>query len=198
LDDLSATLAAGLTERPPAVLGEGGVIRAGYDAELDESRALREGGKQYIAAIQQRERDRTGIASLKIGYNKVFGYYIEITHAHSAKVPADYERRQTLATAERYVTPELKEYEARVLGAEERVAEREAELFGALRAGVGAAITRIQRTAGVLAHLDAWTALAEAAVANRYVRPVVHDGFDITLSASRHPVIERMMPREAF
>jgi DNA mismatch repair protein MutS len=198
LEDLAASLVAGLTERPPAILGEGGVIRSGFDAALDESRALRDGGKQYIAAIQQRERERTGIPSLKIGYNKVFGYYIEITHAQSAKVPADYERRQTLATAERYVTPELKEYEARVLGAEERVTEREAELFGALRSGVGAAIARIQQTARVLAHLDAWTGLADVAVANRYVRPVVHDGFDITLSASRHPVIERMMPREAF
>jgi DNA mismatch repair protein MutS len=198
LEDIAASLVAGLTERPPAILGEGGVIRSGFDAALDESRALRDGGKQYIAAIQQRERERTGIPSLKIGYNKVFGYYIEITHAQSAKVPADYERRQTLATAERYVTPELKEYEARVLGAEERVTEREAELFTALRSGVGAAIARIQQTARVLAHLDAWTGLADVAVANRYVRPVVHDGFDITLSASRHPVIERMMPREAF
>ncbi|HEV8198068.1 MAG TPA: DNA mismatch repair protein MutS [Gemmatimonadales bacterium] len=198
LEDIAASLVAGLTERPPAILGEGGVIRSGFDAALDESRALRDGGKQYIAAIQQRERERTGIPSLKIGYNKVFGYYIEITHAQSAKVPVDYERRQTLATAERYVTPELKEYEARVLGAEERVTEREAELFSALRSGVGAAIARIQQTARVLAHLDAWTGLADVAVANRYVRPVVHDGFDITLSASRHPVIERMMPREAF
>ncbi len=198
LEDLAASLAAGLTERPPTLLAEGGVIRSGFDPVLDESRGLRDGGKQYIAAIQQRERDRTGIVSLKVGYNKVFGYYIEITHAHSARVPADYERRQTLATAERYVTPELKEYEAKVLGAEERVAEREAELFGALRSGVGAAIGRIQQTARVLAHLDVWTALAEIAVANRYARPVVHDGFDITMTASRHPVIERMMPREAF
>jgi DNA mismatch repair protein MutS len=198
LEDLAASLAAGLTERPPALLSEGGVIRRGFDAVLDESRGLRDGGKQNIAAIQQRERDRTGIVSLKVGYNKVFGYYIEITHAHSTRVPADYERRQTLATAERYVTPELKEYEAKVLGAEERMAEREAELFGALRSGVGAAIGRIQQTARVLAHLDVWTALAEVAVANRYARPVVHDGFDITMTASRHPVIERMMPREAF
>jgi DNA mismatch repair protein MutS len=174
------------------------VIRPGYDALLDESRALRDGGKQYIAAIQQRERDRSGISSLKIGYNKVFGYYIEITHAHAAKVPGDYERRQTLATAERYVTPELKEYEAKVLGAEERMAEREVELFGALRSRVGAAIGRIQQTARVLARLDVWTALAEVASANRYVRPSVSAGFDLELTASRHPVIERMMAREAF
>ncbi|HEV8356428.1 MAG TPA: DNA mismatch repair protein MutS [Gemmatimonadales bacterium] len=198
LADLAALLAAALTERPPAALGDGGVIREGYDAALDESRSLREGGKQYIASLQQRERDRTGIPSLKVGYNKVFGYYLEITNAHSAKVPAGYERRQTLATAERYVTPELKEYEAKVLGAEERVAEREAELFGALRDAVGRAVTRIQQTARVLARLDVWAALAEVAVANRYGRPVVTASFDIVLIASRHPVIERMMPRETF
>lgn len=198
LADLAGKLSAGLADRPPALLSDGGVIRPGYDALLDESRALRDGGKQYIAAIQQRERDRSGISSLKIGYNKVFGYYIEITHAHAAKVPGDYERRQTLATAERYVTPELKEYEAKVLGAEERMAEREAELFGALRSRVGAAIGRIQQTARVLARLDVWTALAEVASANRYVRPSVSAGFDLELTASRHPVIERMMAREAF
>ena len=198
LSDLAEELSSALTERPPALLGDGGVIRPGFDPLLDESRSLRDGGKQYIAAIQQRERERSGIASLKIGYNKVFGYYIEITHAHAAKVPGDYERRQTLATAERYVTPELKEYEAKVLGAEERMAEREAELFGALRSRVGAAITRIQRTARVLARLDVWTALAETASANRYVRPSVKAGFDLDLTASRHPVIERMMAREAF
>ena len=138
------------------------MIRHGYDAELDELRSLRDGGRRYIASLQQRERERTGIPSLKVGFNKVFGYYLEITNAHAAKVPADYERRQTLASAERYVTPELKDYEARVLGAEERMAAREAELFGALRAAVGQAIGRIQRTARVLARLDVWTALAEA------------------------------------
>lgn len=198
LADLAAILSVALTERPPAMLGDGNVIKSGYDPELDESRSLRDGGKQYIAAIQQRERVRTGISSLKIGYNKVFGYFIEITNAHSAKVPTDYERRQTLATAERYVTPELKEYEAKVLGAEERVAQREAELFTALRGSIGGAIGRIQLSARVLAQLDAWTALAEVAVANRYARPEIHDGFEIRMTASRHPVIERMMPRETF
>jgi DNA mismatch repair protein MutS len=198
LTDLAGELAAGLTDRPPAMLGDGGVIRPGYDPALDESRALRDGGKQYIAAIQQRERDRSGIASLKIGYNKVFGYYIEVTHAHTARVPLDYERRQTLATAERYVTPELKEYEAKVLGAEERMAEREAELFAVLRSRVGGAIGRIQQTARVLARIDVWAGLAEVALANRYVRPEVAPGFELELTASRHPVIERMMPRETF
>jgi DNA mismatch repair protein MutS len=198
LADLASELARGLEERPPAVLGDGGAIRQGYDAELDELRSLRDGGRQYIASLQQRERERTGISSLKVGFNKVFGYYLEITNAHSAKVPADYERRQTLASAERYVTPELKDYEARVLGAEERMAVREAELFGALRAAVGQAIARIQRTARVVARLDVWAALAERAVGGRYTRPEVHDGFDLVLRESRHPVIERMMAREAF
>jgi DNA mismatch repair protein MutS len=198
LADLATELANGLEPRPPAALGDGGTIRAGYDAELDELRSLRDGGRQYIASLQQRERERTGISSLKVGFNKVFGYYLEITNAHAAKVPADYERRQTLASAERYVTPELKEYESRVLGAEERMAAREAELFGALRAAVGQAIARVQRSARVLARLDVWTALAERAVTGRYVRPEVHDGFDLVLRGSRHPVIERMMARESF
>jgi DNA mismatch repair protein MutS len=198
LADLTTELARALEERPPAAAADGGVIRHGYDAELDELRALRDGGRQYIASLQQRERERTGIASLKVGFNKVFGYYLEITNAHAARVPSDYERRQTLAGAERYVTPELKDYEARVLGAEERMAVREAELFGALRAAVGQAIARIQRTARVLARLDVWTSLAERAVAGRFVRPAVHDGFDLVLRESRHPVIERMMARESF
>ncbi len=198
LTDLAGELADALEPRPPAVLSDGGVIRRGYDAELDELRSLRDGGRQYIASLQQRERDRTGIASLKVGFNKVFGYYLEITHTHAGRVPPDYERRQTLASAERYVTPELKEYESKVLGAEERMGVREAELFGALRAAVGTAIGRIQTTARVLARLDVWSALAGQAAMGRYVRPAVHDGFDLRLQESRHPVIERMMAREAF
>jgi DNA mismatch repair protein MutS len=198
LADVSAELGAGLADRLPALLADGAVIRQGYDSELDELRSLRDGGRQYIASLQQRERERTGIPSLKVGFNKIFGYYLEVTHTHTARVPADYERRQTLATAERYVTPELKDYEARVLGAEERIGARETELFGALRAAVGQAIGRIQRTARVLASLDVWAGLAERAVAGRYVRPVVSAGFDLVLRESRHPVIERMMPRESF
>jgi DNA mismatch repair protein MutS len=198
LADLSAELTAGLADRLPATLADGEVIRQGYDSELEELRSLRDGGRQYIASLQQRERVRAGIPSLKVGFNKVFGYYLEVTHTHAARVPADYERRQTLATAERYVTPELKDYEARVLGAEERIGVREAELFGALRAAVGQAIGRIQSTARVLARLDVWTGLAERAVVGDYTRPVVTTGFDLLLRESRHPVIERIMPRESF
>ncbi|MFZ5623986.1 MAG: DNA mismatch repair protein MutS [Gemmatimonadota bacterium] len=198
LVDLAQALGNGLVERPPASLTDGEVIRRGFDPELDELRDLRDGGKQYIAALQQRERERTGIPSLKVGFNKVFGYYLEVTHAHGAKVPPDYERRQTLATAERYVTPELKAYEEKVLGAEERIAQRESELFTGLRNRVGAAIGRIQRTARALARLDVFTALAEVAVSSRYVRPVVNADFGLSLKASRHPVIERLVPPGAF
>ncbi len=191
-------MASALEDRPPATLAEGGVIRRGYDADLDESRDLRDGGKQYIASLQQRERERTGIPSLKVGYNKVFGYYLEVTHAHATRVPADYERRQTLSGAERYVTPELKEYESRVLTAEERMAAREAQLVAGLRDRVGGDVTRIQRTARLLARLDVWAGLAERAVHGRCVRPRITTGFGLALTASRHAVIERMMPREAF
>jgi DNA mismatch repair protein MutS len=179
-------------------LADGNVIRPGYDPGLDELRSLRDGGKQYLASLQERERQRTGITSLKVGYNKVFGYYLEISHAHRARVPADYDRRQTLTGAERYVTPELKEYEARVLTAEERLAEREAELFANLRSLVGQAIARIQVTAGVIARLDGWTSLAEVAVHGGYVRPRIEAGPDLELVECRHPVLERLMPRESF
>jgi DNA mismatch repair protein MutS len=198
LTDLGQSLAAALTDRPPAVMSDGEVIRPGYDAELDELRGLRDGGKQFIAGLQQRERERTGIATLKVGFNKVFGYYLEITHTHKDRVPADYERRQTLAGAERYVTPELKEYEAKVLGAEERMTAREATLFTALRDRIGGAAARVQHTARHLAHLDVWAGLAEVAVRQRYVRPDVHDGPTLVLKACRHPVIETMMARETF
>jgi DNA mismatch repair protein MutS len=198
LADLAAELAAGLAERLPVTLADGEVIRAGYDPALDELRSLRDGGKQYIATLQQRERDRTGISSLKVGYNRVFGYYLEVTHAHTGRVPADYERRQTLTGAERYVTPELKDYEARVLGAEEKIAVRESELFTALRGRVAAATLRVQRTSRALARLDVWAGLAERATTGRYVRPVVTDEFGLVLRKCRHPVIERLMPRESF
>jgi DNA mismatch repair protein MutS len=198
LTDVGDELARALVERPPAQLDEGDSIKPGYDRELDEVKAARDGGKQYIAGLQARERESTGIGSLKVGFNKVFGYYIEVTHAHRERIPSDYERRQTLTGAERYVTPELKEYEAKVLGAEERIAAREAEVLDALRRRVGDAITRVQATAGHLARLDAWAALADVAERERYVRPDVTDEFALELEGSRHPVVERMMAREAF
>lgn len=198
LQDLGEELGRALVERPPAQASDGDAIRAGYDRELDELKDARDGGKHYIAGLQARERERTGIASLKVGFNKVFGYYLEVTNPHRDRVPPDYERRQTLTGAERYVTPELKQYEAKVLGAEERIATREAELVDGLRRRVADVIGRVQTTSGVLAGLDVWSALADVARREGYVRPEVNDGFTIALEGSRHPVVERMMAREAF
>ncbi len=198
LADIAIVLSRALVEQPPAQLDDGDAIRPGYDAELDDVKRARDGGKQYIASLQSRERERTGIGSLKVGFNRVFGYYIEVTHAHKERIPSDYERRQTLTGAERYVTPELKEYEAKVLGAEERIATREAEVVDALRRGVAEAIGRVQTSAGVLAQLDVSAALADVAERERYVRPTVTDGFALELEGSRHPVVERMMARESF
>ena len=163
LGDLGSELARALVERPPAQLSDGDAIRAGYDHELDALTDARDGGKEYIASLQTRERERTGIASLKVGFNKVFGYYIEVTRPHLARVPPDFERRQTVSGAERFVTADLKEHEAKVLGAEERIEARESALVERLRAGVASAIGRIQVTAGLLAQLDVWGALADLA-----------------------------------
>jgi DNA mismatch repair protein MutS len=198
LTDLGEELHRALVEQPPAHVDEGDAINAGFDRELDELKQARDGGKQYIAALQARERERTGIGSLKVGFNKVFGYYIEVTHAHRERVPGDYERRQTLTGAERFVTADLKEYEATVLGAEERIAKREAELLDALRRRVAEAIGRVQASATLLAQLDVWAALADVAERERYVRPDVTASFALQLEGSRHPVVERMMSRETF
>ena len=198
LTDIGEELSRALVEHPPAQLDDGDAIKPGYDRDLDDLKATRDGGKQYIAQLQARERERTGIASLKVGFNKVFGYYIEVTHTHRDRIPPDYERRQTLTGAERYVTPDLKEYEAKVLGAEERIAAREADVLDQLRRRVAGVVTRVQTTASLLARLDAWAALADVAERERYVRPEVTSDFALQLEGSRHPVVERMMACEAF
>jgi DNA mismatch repair protein MutS len=198
LRDLADRIAATLVDEPPAAPGESDTIRPGADRVLDELRELRDGGRAYIASLQARERSRTGIPSLKVGYNRVFGYFIEVTRAHRGSVPADYERRQTLTGAERFVTPELKEYEARVLGAEEQIAALEGRLFADLRAAIGESNARIQDTALRVATADVLAALAEVAARNRYVRPVMNRDFALDIRAGRHPVLERLMPREAF
>jgi DNA mismatch repair protein MutS len=173
-------------------------IRSGVDAELDSLRTLRDGGKDAIAAIQSAERERTGIPSLKVGYSRIFGYFIEVTNPNVHLVPPEYQRRQTLAGAERYATPELKEYEERVLTAAERIAERERTLFEELRQRVGTAIARLQRAAGIVAQLDVLAALADVADREGYARPEMTDDFGLEIVAGRHPVVERMMPRERF
>ena len=187
-----------LVERPPLQLGDDATIAPGVDSELDELRALRDGGKDAIARIQAEERARTGIASLKVGYNKVFGYFIEISNANRHLVPADYQRRQTLTGGERYVTPALKEYEEKILTAAERIETRERELFEALRSAVGREIPRIQCAARIVAELDVLAALADVAAREGYARPTLTDGFDLEIIAGRHPVVERMMPRDKF
>jgi DNA mismatch repair protein MutS len=198
LTDLSGLLAARLTDRPPIALGDGETIRAGVDAVLDEQRDLRDGGKSFIAALQAGERERTGIGSLKVGYNRVFGYYLEVSKANRHLIPAHYERRQTLTGAERYVTPELKEYESRVLQAEELALARERELVDALCAAVYAQLTRLQEAGRTLATLDVLASFAEVAVAERYVRPAMLDDAVLDLRASRHPVVERRLPAGKF
>ena len=196
--DLCEDILQSLVDRPPLVIGEEPSIRAGIDASLDEWRALRDGGKDAIARIQSEERARTGISSLKVGYNKVFGYFIEVTNTNSHLVPGDYQRRQTLAGAERYVTPSLKEHEERVLTAAERVEERERELFDSLRSRIGGQAARLQTIAQIVAELDVLASLAEAAAREGYVRPDLTDGFALEITAGRHPVVERMMAREKF
>jgi DNA mismatch repair protein MutS len=197
-NDLGNEIIRTLVERPPIMIGDEASVREGFDSTLDEWRALRDGGKDAIAGIQAEERSRTGINSLKVGYNKVFGYFIEVTNSYLHLVPSDYQRRQTLAGAERYVTPSLKEYEERVLTAAERVEDRERELFEALRSRVGSQVARLQAVAQIVAELDVLGSLAEVAARESYVRPVLTDDFTLEITAGRHPVVERMMAREKF
>lgn len=197
-DDIRAVIVGALVERPPAVLGDGETIATGVSAELDDLRTIAAGGKDAIAGLQQVERERTGIASLKVGHNRVFGYFIEVTHANTHLVPRDYQRRQTLTGAERYVTPALKEFEEKVLHATERIEQLERDLFEGIRASTGAMIGRLQAVSGRVAGVDVIAALADVAVREAYVRPELHDGLDLEIIGGRHPVVERMMPREQF
>ncbi len=190
LADVRALVAAAIEDDPPAKVVEGGVIRDGYSTELDELRAVSRDAKQTIANLEAEERARSGIGSLRIRFNNVFGYFIEVSKANAARVPADYERRQTLANAERYTTPQLKEWEGKILGAEERILQLETEVFSLICRQVAAETVRIQATARALACLDAIAALAETAVRRRFVLPVMHDGDEIEIVSGRHPVIE--------
>ncbi len=196
--ELASQICATLVERPPLAIGDESTIAPGVDADLDDLRGLRDGGRDAIARIQAEERARTGIASLKIGFNKVFGYYIEVTNSNLASVPADYQRRQTITSGERFVTPALKEYEERVLSAAERIESRERELFEATRTATGRQIARLQHIARAIAELDVLSTLADVAAREGYVRPTVSGEFDLDIVAGRHPVVERMMPRDKF
>ncbi|MBV6520045.1 MAG: DNA mismatch repair protein MutS [Gemmatimonadaceae bacterium] len=197
-DDVSSRIRSQLVERPPSGIGDEDVIAAGADAALDELRGLRDGSRDAIAQVQAAERGRTGIASLKVGYNRVFGYFIEVTNANKHLVPDDYQRRQTLTGAERYITTALKEYEEKILHATEHIEARERALFDELREATGREILRLQSAAQRVAALDVYASLAEVAETERYVRPDVLDSFELEITGGRHPVVERMMPREKF
>ncbi|HEX6187525.1 MAG TPA: DNA mismatch repair protein MutS [Pyrinomonadaceae bacterium] len=190
LADVRALIENSIEDDPPPKVIDGGVIRAGYSTELDELRSLSRDAKQIIAAMEQEERARTGIGTLRIRFNNVFGYFIEVSKANAARVPDDYERRQTLANAERFTTPALKEYEAKVLGAEERILQMESEMFSLVCRQVASETLRIQATARALACLDAVSSLAETAVRRRCIKPLMHDGDEIEIIHGRHPVIE--------
>jgi len=204
LDDVAARIRAALSDEAPVSLHEGGVVREGFSRDLDDLRTTRDGAVDFIAALQARERDRTGIGSLKVGFNKVFGYYLEVTRANLDRVPDDYVRKQTLSGGERYFTPELKAWEEKVTGAEERILALETELFQALRREVASHVPRLQAAGAAVASLDVLATLAHVAVRRGYVRPELHtgggprQGSDLRIRAGRHPVVETMMPREDF
>jgi len=200
LADVRGRIEATLVDEPPALAREGGFTRDGVDTELDDLRTISRSGKQVIAELEERERARTGISSLKVRYNRVFGYYIEVSKSNLHAVPADYHRKQTIAGGERFITPALKEYEDKVLGADERIVERELEIFESLRSAVSAEAPRIQASARALAALDVLAAFADAAAVNNYTKPHVHEGDDMAVADARHPVVERRtaLAGEAF
>ncbi|MGO9011176.1 MAG: DNA mismatch repair protein MutS [Bryobacteraceae bacterium] len=197
LADVAKLVMEAIADEPPLNVADGGAIRTGFHAELDELRDLKQNGQRYIAQIESRERQRTGIGSLKVRFNNVFGYYIEITRANQHLAPADYERKQTLANAERFTTPELKEYEHKVLDAEEKILSLEKDLFADVRRRAGAEAQRIRATAGAIAELDVTAALAQAAAENRYHRPRFSETGEMRILAGRHPVIERLTGEES-
>lgn len=196
--ELTEMLANALADEPPAHLRDGGIIRDGWSAELDELRSASRGGKDWIARLQEDERKRTGIDSLKIKFNNVFGYFIEITTSQLAKVPDDYTRKQTMSNAERYITPALKEMENKVLGSEERSKQLEAELFAQLRAEVVTHVPQLQETAAAVAEIDVLCALAEVAQYHRHCRPVLNEGKGFFVTNGRHPVLEQTLTDVKF
>lgn len=193
--DLLDVLDRTMDPDPASAVGKGDVIAAGFNAELDELRNLARNSKDVLLNIQQREMEETGITSLKISYNSVFGYYLEVRNAHKDKVPSSWIRKQTLVNAERYITPELKEYEEKILGAEEKIYVLESRLYGELVSAIQQNIAVIQSNCRVIARLDVLSGFSDLALSNRYCRPEMNDGYAIDIKAGRHPVIETLMPR---
>ena len=196
--DLAERLGAALVDEPPATAAERGIFRDGWDGPLDELRAAARDGRGWLAELETRERERTGIRTLKVGFNRVFGYYLEVGRSRAQDLPPDYQRKQTLASAERYVTPALKELEERILGAEERAGRIEQALFADLRREAAARAAALAQTARAVAELDALGSLAEAAARGRYVRPVVDLSLRLRVRAGRHPVLEQALGRARF
>lgn len=190
LPEIRQLISDSIDDEPPVNLADGGVIRTGFNAELDELRELSRSAKQTIASFEANERERTGIGNLRIKFNNVFGYFIEVSKGNVSRVPEDYERRQTLTNAERYTTPQLKEWEHKVLGAEERIKEIETDLFKQVRKEIAAETQKLQSTARALAALDSLGALAEAAALRNFTAPTLHDGDEIEIKAGRHPIVE--------
>ncbi len=197
LADVRDRVLTGLADEPPVNLADGGTIRDGFHAELDQWRDVRRNSRQYIAAVENRERARTAIQSLKVRFNSIFGYYIEISKANLHLAPPDYERKQTLVNAERFTTPELKELEQKILEAEEKILDLERAIFGEIRAFAASHASRIRSAAGAVAELDLTAALAQVAAERRYVRPQFSETGEMRIAAGRHPVVERLAEREA-
>ena len=196
--DIVQLIESAIVDTPPFSIREGGMIKPSYDLELDELHSLSKDSKEFVQNIEVREKEATGIKSLKVGYNKVFGYYIEVTHSNTASVPATYIRKQTLANAERYITPELKEFEAKILGAQEKIVNIEYHIFITIRDYIKKYIKDIQDTARQLAILDAITSLTEAAFRYNYVCPSISNNREIIIKDGRHPVVERLLVKEMF
>ena len=198
LDDVKTAILAAIDPEAPSTLKDGGVIAKGYHSEVDELRSIRDNTKGVLAQLETRLRQETGIPKLKIGYNHVFGYYIEVSNSYKSMVPETYIRKQTLTSGERYITQELKELESKILGAHERLIALEHRLFSELLETIGGQLDRIQRTANAVAELDVLAALAQVAAENNYCRPVVDDSDELTITEGRHPVVEQMLKGSLF
>jgi len=196
LEDIYNVIDNSIKNEPPTTITEGGIIKDGYDSKLDELRSLVSSGKDWISALQKEEREKTGINTLKVGFNKVFGYYLEVTNSHTDKVPERYERKQTLSNSERYIIPELKEKESEVLGAEEKINDLEYKLFVEIRDEIAAEVERINKTAAVIAKIDVLLSFSYLAIENNYNRPKINNGAEIKIKDGRHPVVEKMFEEQ--
>ncbi len=198
LEDLYQLIQASIDEEPPLAMKEGGIIKSGYHSEVDRLRAAKSEGKDWLAALEEEEREKTGIKNLKIKYNKVFGYYLEVTNSYKDLVPDYYTRKQTLANAERYIIPKLKELEDTILGAEDKLYALEYELFSGIRNQIGAEVVRVQKAAKTIAHIDTFASMALVAQQNQYVCPTMNEKGVIDIKDGRHPVVEKMIPNDMF